>query len=75
VRGLCNAMGGLIVIILTTCVVLVACRVKWDFTPEDERGALVPGGEHDLALWALVLGFLVLNFFLALGHVLGRRGG
>ena len=41
-------------IMVTTVIVGIACRVRWDMSGPEERVALLPGGPNDLALWAVV---------------------
>jgi hypothetical protein len=48
-----------IVMVITSVIVLAASRVRWDLGDEGEKTAMMPGGPEDMAIWAIVLGWLV----------------
>src|SRR5690242_10935701 len=39
-------------VVITTVMVGLACRLRWEMSSPEERLALLPGGENNLILWA-----------------------
>ena len=69
-RSIIGILMAVAVAAVTSAVVLIACRLRWDMSTPKQQDAMRPGGENDLGIWAIVLGVLIVG---TLSNV-GRRG-